>query len=134
MSKVMTAADDAIAKDSVRYVIEWRKRGNKVTPIAVEASKYNAKRDMLAAVKAGETFGSNIGDVMDSEPKIVRSPKKTKTKAPRKTRPKKGVADRKKVAFEMFEDGHGVSAVAAELDITYGNAHYYKRCYDKGVK
>lgn len=46
-------------------------------------------------------------------------------------RPTSDIRDR---AFEMFEGGVSVREVAGALDITYANAHYYKRAFAKGAK
>lgn len=41
------------------------------------------------------------------------------------------VAHKKSAAYKYFRQGWSVSHVARLLDITYGNAHYYKRCWEK---
>lgn len=48
-----------------------------------------------------------------------------------KTRKSSKSGEKRKAAYDMFMSGASVKDVAATLCITYANAHYYKRQFNK---
>ena len=67
------------------------------------------------------------------ESPLKKAPKKKIFKVGgHKMQSKSGAAAVKKTkAYGWFKQGYNVSQVAKMLEITYGNAHYYKRCWEK---
>jgi len=109
-----TSSGHPIPQDAEEWTTEWRKEGGAIVPVAVPIAEYNAKRDTMAKRKLnGDTSANN---------NVIEKPKRAK-------RSKADTAERKARAHEMFRNGSSVSDVAKELDISYGNAHYFHRTF-----
>lgn len=64
--------------------------------------------------------GSDVAKVVELKPK-----QEVKAKAPSKSNLRAAV-------FAELEAGTALKAICAKFDITYANAHYYKRAWKKG--
>lgn len=101
------------AREVAEHFLIWRKLQGKKTPVpvAVPATEENLKKHKRGVYEE-------------------KAPKAVKATVARKVA---GKVSLKSQSFSMFEKGVAVKTVAAELAITYANAHYYYRSFKKSA-
>ena len=99
------------AREVAEHFLIWRRLQGKKTPVAVPATEENLKKHKRGVYEE-------------------KAPKAVKATVARKVA---GKVSLKSQSFSMFEKGVAVKTVAAELAITYANAHYYYRSFKKSA-
>ena len=116
-SKLGVSTETHTVKEVAAHFLIWRKLKGVKTPVAIPETEENLKK--YAKQRA---------------PKVSTRKTPHDVKVPRIAARK--VASRvslKSQSFSMFENGVDVKTVAAELAITYANAHYYFRTFKKSA-
>ena len=106
------------AREVAEHFLIWRRLQGKKTPVAVPATEENLKKHKRGVYE-------------EKAPKAVKAT--VAAKAPNAARKVASKVSLKSQSFSMFEKGVDVKTVAAELAITYANAHYYYRSFKKSA-
>jgi hypothetical protein len=105
-SKLGVSTDTHTVKEVAAHFLIWRKLKGVKTPVAIPETEENLKKY--------------------AKPHDVKVPRIAARKVASKV-------SLKSQSFSMFENGVDVKTVAAELAITYANAHYYFRTFKKSA-
>ena len=119
-SKLGVSTDTHTVKEVAAHFLIWRKLKGVKTPVAIPETEENLKKY--------------------AKQRSVKAPKVSTRKTPHDVKVPRIAARKvasgvslKSQSFYMFHNGVDVKTVAAELAITYANAHYYYRSFKKSA-